>query len=118
MIFESLEVGASESAPRLAINARGRLETPRTTVKACITIDIIQANNLVIEVWQLGRRSCTVSSRNPPSPAMRVQHVEIFDGEAEPQIHGWETDQDSRVAFTDEIRLEFAMFVASGCHQF
>jgi hypothetical protein len=41
---------------------------------------------------------------------MQVQHVEIFDGEAEPQIHGWKTDQDSRVAFTDEISLEFATF--------
>ncbi|KAL4943630.1 hypothetical protein BDV06DRAFT_189533 [Aspergillus oleicola] len=35
-----LEVGASESAPRLAINARGWLETPGTTVKACITINL------------------------------------------------------------------------------
>ncbi|KAL4766517.1 uncharacterized protein BDW70DRAFT_126143 [Aspergillus foveolatus] len=46
-----LEVGASESAPRLAINARGRLETPGTTVKACFTINISRANNLIIEVW-------------------------------------------------------------------
>ncbi|KAL4818653.1 hypothetical protein BDW67DRAFT_157064 [Aspergillus spinulosporus] len=104
-----LEVGASESAPRLAIDAKAWLETPGTTVKACIIIDISQANSLIIEVWQLGRRAYTVSSRNLPSPAMRVQHVEIFDGEVEPQIHGWKTDQDSGVAFTDEIRLEFAI---------
>lgn len=106
-----LEVGASESAPQLAINAKGWLETPRTTVKTCITINLSRANNLTIEVWQLGRRVYAVSSRNLPSSAVRVQHVEILNGEAGPEIHGWKIDQNSDALPTDEVQLDFAMFV-------
>ncbi|PYH89151.1 hypothetical protein BO71DRAFT_403284 [Aspergillus ellipticus CBS 707.79] len=106
-----LEVGASESAPRLAIDARGWLETPGTTVRTCITIDLSRENNLTIDVWRLGRRAYAVSSRNLPSPAVRVQRVEILSGEAGPEICGWKTDQNTDTIPTDEIRLDFAMFV-------
>ncbi|KAE8390112.1 hypothetical protein BDV23DRAFT_155918 [Aspergillus alliaceus] len=106
-----LEVGTSESAPRLAIDARGWLESPGTTVKTCITIDLSRENNLAIDVWRLGRRVYAVSPRNLPSPAVRVQHVKIVSGEAGPEIYGWKTDQNIDVIPTDEIRLDFAMFV-------
>jgi hypothetical protein len=106
-----LEVGTSESAPRLAIDARRWLETPGTTVKTCVTIDLSRANNLTIDVWRLGRRVYAISSRNTPSPAVRAQHVEILNGEAGPEIHGWKTDQNMDDIPTDEIQLDFAMFV-------
>ncbi|KAL4996503.1 hypothetical protein BDV10DRAFT_202343 [Aspergillus recurvatus] len=88
-----LEFGALESAPRLVIDARGWLETRGMAVKACIMINLSQANHLIFDVWQHGRRTYAVSSRNLPSPAVR-------------------TDPISLAVFADEIRLEFAMFVA------
>ncbi|KAL4784101.1 hypothetical protein BJX76DRAFT_367850 [Aspergillus varians] len=106
-----LEVGASESAPQLAIDARGWLETPGTTVKICITIDLGPENNLTIDMWRLGRRVYTVSSRNLPSPAIRMQHVKILHGETGPEIHGWKIDQSTGAIPTHEIRLDFTTFV-------
>lgn len=108
-----LEVGVSESSRRLAIDARGWLETPGTTVKACITIYLGRANNIIIDVWNLGRRTYTVSSRNQPSLAVRVQHVEIYKVQDEPQIRGWRTSETSAgtICRTDEIRLDFGVFI-------
>lgn len=116
-----LEVGASESAPRLAVDARGWLETLGTAVKACITIDLSRANNITIDVWRLRRRFYAMSTRNLPSLAVRVQHVEILNRETGPEIDGWTTDENPDAAPTDEIRLDFAMFVGrpatTGCEQ-
>ena len=80
-----LEVGASESAaPRVAADARGWLENPRSTVKACVTIDLTRQNNLVSDVWQRGERLHRPATRNYPNTAIRVQHVQILHGEAGP----------------------------------
>ncbi|KAL4806203.1 hypothetical protein BDV18DRAFT_138987 [Aspergillus unguis] len=106
-----LEVGTSESAPRLAIDARGWLETPGTTVKICITINLGQENKLTIDVWRLAPRVYMVSSRNLPSTARQIQHIEISSGETGPEICGWKTDQMTDAIPTDEIRLDFILFV-------
>ncbi|KAL2829267.1 hypothetical protein BDW59DRAFT_142407 [Aspergillus cavernicola] len=106
-----LEVGTSESARQLAIDARGWLETPGTTVEACITINLSRANNLIITVWQLGKRVYAVSSRNIPSSAVRVQQIEILNGDAGSEVHGWKIYHNSSSVSTDEIRLDFSMFV-------
>ncbi|GIK03242.1 hypothetical protein Aspvir_007311 [Aspergillus viridinutans] len=106
-----LEVGDSESAQQLAINARGWLESPGTTAETCITIDLSEENNLTIDVWRLDRRVYAVSTRRLPSPAVRVQHVKILNGDAGPQIDGWKMDENMGEIPTDEIQLDFAMFV-------
>lgn len=101
-----LEVGASlESAARLAIDAKTWLESPGTTVKACITIDLSGANNITIDVY-------TISTRNRLSRAIQAQHAEIVNSsEMGPKIYGWATNENTDSSPTDEIRLDFAMFV-------
>ncbi|PLB42578.1 uncharacterized protein BDW47DRAFT_121678 [Aspergillus candidus] len=106
-----LEVRASESTARLAVDARGWLETPGSTVTTCITINLSRENNIIIEVWRLGTRVYAVSSRSSPSPAVRVQHVEILNGEAGSTIRGWKTDRSTNTIPTDKIQLDFNTFV-------
>ncbi|KAL2870695.1 uncharacterized protein BJX67DRAFT_344393 [Aspergillus lucknowensis] len=102
-----VEVGASESARQLAIDARGWVETPSTTVERCITINLTNDSDLVLEVWKLGPRVYPLRSRNLLPSALVTQHIEITHQASGPQIRGWSLDDTLTSQFSDEIRIEF-----------
>lgn len=112
-----VEVGTSESVSQLAIDARGWLETPGATVKTALTISLSYNNDndlITIEVWKLGDRNSAISTRNMSRSAFRILSMEISraPGATVPTISGYLTDPITQVATpTDEIRLDFDMFV-------
>ena len=73
-----LEVGTSETAGRLEGDARGWLESPESSVKACITINL-EEDHAVFEVWQPGWRAYQLSSRNSLCPAVMTHRGEIVN---------------------------------------
>ncbi|CAK96845.1 hypothetical protein CBS115989_6692 [Aspergillus niger] len=105
-----LETGASETAAHLAYSARGWLETPGSTVLACITIEIGQGNELNIDVWRQGLRRHGMVTRYRNVPAVQQQHITIKDDPAGPQIEGWKLDDDLGVVNTTELLFDFSMF--------
>ncbi|RAK94650.1 hypothetical protein BO79DRAFT_133511 [Aspergillus costaricaensis CBS 115574] len=105
-----LETGASETAAHLTNSARGWLETPGSTVLACITIKIGQGNVLNIDVWRHGLRRHGMATRYRHAPAVVQQHITIMDDPAGPQIEGWKLDDDLRVVNTTELLFDFSTF--------
>ncbi|RHZ50063.1 uncharacterized protein CDV56_102405 [Aspergillus thermomutatus] len=109
-----VEVGTSESASQLAIDARGWLETPGATVRAVLTISLDFNDLITIEVWELGNRASAIGTRNMPSSASRIWSIQISraPGATVPTISGYLRDPITQAATpTDEIRLDFDMFV-------
>ncbi|OOF93579.1 hypothetical protein ASPCADRAFT_508690 [Aspergillus carbonarius ITEM 5010] len=105
------EVGSSETAAHLTISARAWIEISGSSVLACITIKIRPDNDLVIDVWKRGERTYNLTSRNAHTPAIRQQHIQITNTMSGPQVQGWKVNSDSSVVPTDEILLEFSLFV-------
>ena len=106
-----LEVGSSESANKLATDAKGWLETPGATVEVCLTIDIRNDTELVIDVWRLGARTDGVLSRPSPFQAVREQHLVIVNNGEETEVHGWRLLYNVEKIFNDELRLESDVFI-------
>jgi len=52
-----------------------------------------------------------MSTRIDPISAGRVQHVEILNKETGPLIRGYKADESMSCSPTDEIRLDFSMFI-------
>ncbi|PWY90404.1 hypothetical protein BO94DRAFT_574168 [Aspergillus sclerotioniger CBS 115572] len=109
--FVVLEVGASETTTHLATSARRWIDTPGSTVLACISIKVRPDNDLVIDVWKRGKGTHDLTSGNVDAPAIRRQHIEITNSTPGPQVHGWKLEENWRVVSTDEILLEFSSFV-------
>ncbi|PTU17848.1 hypothetical protein P175DRAFT_0535590 [Aspergillus ochraceoroseus IBT 24754] len=112
-----VEIGTSESASRLAIDARGWLETPGATVRTALTISLNYNNDddlITIEVWKVDDRNSAISTGNMPLSAFRILLMDILraPGATVPTSSGRLMDPVTQaVTPTDEVRLDFDIFV-------
>lgn len=105
-----VEVGSSESTSHLASDARGWLETPGTPAQACITIDVREDKELVLEIWKLGPRIYQLPTRQSPAQAFVEQHVVLVNNGGEVGISGWRKIGDDRV-HSDQLQLHIDLFL-------
>ncbi|KAJ5562787.1 hypothetical protein N7535_002767 [Penicillium sp. DV-2018c] len=74
-----VEVGLSESARRLALDARGWLETYSSSVKLVVTISIKRQNpEIILHRWELVPREYGVRTRSSPVSARRTAFLKLF----------------------------------------
>ncbi|KAL2822992.1 hypothetical protein BJX63DRAFT_376029 [Aspergillus granulosus] len=74
-----VEVGLSESARQLALDARGWLETDSSSVKLVVTITIHQDNpTIILHRWELLPRRSGVVTRSAPLLARRTAFLKLF----------------------------------------
>lgn len=112
-----LEVGVSESAQRLAIDARGWLETPGTTVRTVVTISLgnYDDDNVIEKPITIGvYNAYPTGSRNMSHSAFQTVSITISrpPGATMPTLSGVLKDPVTQAeTLTDEIRLSFEMFV-------
>jgi hypothetical protein len=71
-----LEIGLSESSKRLAIDARGWLESPGSTVQLAVTADINRNRaEIIFRQWEVMPRRFHMPTRNSPISSSCVQKI-------------------------------------------
>ena len=96
-----VETGLSESSRRLALNARGWLETAGSTVELVVTLDLNRdAPQMAVKRWELHPRPPFPATRNAPEAmASTVQTITVSRGST------------STTSVSDSLTLPFAKFV-------
>jgi hypothetical protein len=73
-----VEIGLSESARQLALDARGWLETYSSSVKLVVTISIKRENpEIILHRWELFPRGYSVLTRSSPLSARRTAFLKL-----------------------------------------
>ncbi|KAL2822134.1 hypothetical protein BDW59DRAFT_149683 [Aspergillus cavernicola] len=93
-----LEIGLFESSQRLALDARGWLETSGTSVQMAFTLYICRSiPQIIIKHYELSFRQCSIESRASPSSASCVETVSI-------------TRQNNTTNVSGDLRIPFRKF--------
>jgi hypothetical protein len=73
-----LEIGLTESARRLALDARGWLETTGSTIEVAITMKIDRNNpHITIRYWERGPRLSHIATCQSPMSARCMDEITI-----------------------------------------
>jgi hypothetical protein len=94
-----LEIGLSESARKLAIDARGWLETVGSTVQLVIAAKISRDSpEIIIQLWELQPRSYSIRTRASPPSAKCTKEI-------------WLSRMNNRTVVSDSLTLPFEKVV-------
>jgi hypothetical protein len=112
-----VEVGLSESARRLALNARGWLETHSSSVKLIVTISIKRETpEIVLHRWELVSRGYGVLTRASPLSARRTAFLRLSRTNDATLITG-ESYMNGTITATTQLDLSFEKVVGRPPHQ-
>ncbi|KAJ5744065.1 hypothetical protein N7533_008935 [Penicillium manginii] len=112
-----VEVGLSESARRLALNARGWLETYSSSVKLVITIGIKRETpEIIFHRWELVSRGYGVQTRSSPLPAYRTAFLKLSRTNNTTIVTG-ESYLNGTITATTQLDLSFNKVVGRPPHQ-
>ncbi|KAJ5281418.1 hypothetical protein N7478_006790 [Penicillium angulare] len=112
-----MEVGLSESARRLALDARGWLETYSSSVKLVVTIGIKRETpEIVFHRWELISREYGVQTRSSPPQAHRTAFLKLSRTNNATIITG-ESYLNGTITATTQLDLSFDKIVNRPPHQ-
>ncbi|KAJ5534756.1 hypothetical protein N7527_001010 [Penicillium freii] len=114
-----VEIGTSETARQLSVDAHGWLESPHSSAKAVITvafkyIDAEKAlNPLTISVWEPVDRISSVDTRRSLLTTARTAALDVWNVAGTLAVTGFRVvkDEEDIQMTTNEIRLPFDLFI-------
>lgn len=112
-----VEVGLSESARQLALDARGWLETYSSSVKLVVTISIKRQNpEIILHRWELVPRGYGVLTRSSPLSARRTAFLKLSRMNNTTSVTG-ESYMNGTTTATTQLDLPFDKVVDRPPHQ-
>ncbi|KAJ5994947.1 hypothetical protein N7481_001924 [Penicillium waksmanii] len=112
-----MEVGLSESARRLALDARGWLETPSSSVKLVVTISIKpNTPEIVLHRWELVSRGYGILTRSSPLSACHTAFLKLSRTNDATIVTG-ESYMNGTNTATTQLNLSFDKVVGRPPHQ-
>ncbi|KAJ5272660.1 hypothetical protein N7478_007785 [Penicillium angulare] len=112
-----MEVGLSESARRLALNAHGWLETYSSSVKLVVTISIKRENpEIILSRWELVPRGYGVLTRLSPLSARRTASLKLSRTNNTTSVTG-ESYMNGITTTTTQLDLPFDKIVGRPPHK-
>jgi hypothetical protein len=112
-----VEVGLSESMRKLALDARGWLETPSSSVKLVVTISIKHDNpEINFHRWEVFPRGYGALTRSSSLSARRTAFLKLFRTNNTTSVTG-ESYMNDTTTTTTQLDLPFDKVVGRSPHQ-
>jgi hypothetical protein len=112
-----VEVGLSESARQLALDARGWLETYSSSVKVVVTISIKRESpEIILHRWELVPRGYSVLTRSSRLSARRTAFLKLSRTNNTTSVTG-ESYMNGTTTTTTQLDLPFEKVVGRPPHQ-
>ncbi|EPS30583.1 hypothetical protein PDE_05535 [Penicillium oxalicum 114-2] len=112
-----VEVGLSESARQIALDARGWLETDSSSVVLAVTISINRGNpEIILHRWELVPRGYGVLTRSSPLSARRTAFLKLSRTNNTTSVTG-ESYMNSTTTTTTQLDLPFDKVVGRPPHK-